>query len=110
MRNTGRSYVDTSHLSPWEELLQLPDPLSVLSAQGRVFYAADAASADLVTGQTSHAVTTPTFLLDVPLGIVAIPLQMKLFQAGTVAGADEACGPGEAEACGPGAGAVAGPP
>lgn len=62
------------------------DLLAWLSAEGRIFYASDADQNDLVTGQTSFANTTPTFLLDVPSGTTAIPLGVRLFQTGSVAG------------------------
>lgn len=61
------------------------DP-TYLAANGRVYYASDADYDDRVTGQTSAANTTPTFLLNVPSGTTAIPLMMSLCQAGTVAG------------------------
>lgn len=57
-----------------------------LTVDGRFFIAADADENDRVTGQTSFANTTPTFLLDVPEGTTAIPLFVNLTQAGTVAG------------------------
>lgn len=57
-----------------------------LSASGRVFTAADADQNDAVTGQTSFAATTPTFLIDVPSGTVIVPLEVALHQTGTVAG------------------------
>ena len=60
---------------------------SLLASQGRVFYASDADQNDAVTGQTSFANTTPTFLVDVPAGTTMIPLMMSLSQTGTVAGA-----------------------
>ena len=59
---------------------------SYLASQGKVFYASDADQNDLVTGQTSFANTTPTFLMDVPEGTTMIPLMMTLYQTGTVAG------------------------
>lgn len=58
----------------------------VLAAEGRVFYAADADQNDMVTGQTSFANTTPTFMLRVQAGTVCVPLLVALGQAGTVAG------------------------
>ena len=70
------------------EQLANTDPLSLLAAAGQVFYVSDADQNDMVTGQTSFANTTPTFLLDVPRGTTAIPLFLGLNQAGTVAGAD----------------------
>jgi hypothetical protein len=75
-------------MSTWRNILQhYSDPAAYLTSEGRVFYASDAAAGDLVTGQTSFATTTPTFQLAVPVGNVAIPLMMRLFQSGTVAGA-----------------------
>jgi hypothetical protein len=74
-------------MSTWRNILQhYNDPAAYLASEGRVFYAADAAAGDLVTGQTSFATTTPTFQLTVPAGSVAIPLGMRLMQMGTVAG------------------------
>jgi hypothetical protein len=58
-----------------------------LAQEGRIYVASDADQNDAVTGQTSFANTTPSFLLDVPDGTVAIPLYMNLVQSGTVAGA-----------------------
>ena len=73
--------------SKWEQIVaQYPDPLAWLTANGRVFYASDADQDDKITGQTSFANTTPTLLLDVPLRTTAIPLMVRLFQTGTVAG------------------------
>ena len=60
---------------------------SELARQGRVFYASDADQNDAVTGQTSFANTTPTFMVDVPKGLTLVPLMMSLSQTGTVAGA-----------------------
>lgn len=57
-----------------------------LAAEGKCWYASDAAIGDLVLGQTSLATTTPTFLLTVPAGTIAIPLMMSLCQAGSVGG------------------------
>lgn len=72
----------------FNDLLRQTDPLSALAVDGRCFYSADADQNDLVTGQTSFANTTPSFLLDVPLGTTAIPLFLGLNQAGSVAGGD----------------------
>lgn len=58
------------------------------SYEGKVFIAGDADQNDTVTGQTSFANTTPTFCLDVPADINAIPLFVNLVQTGTVAGGD----------------------
>jgi hypothetical protein len=62
--------------------------MEYLAFQGRLFISSDADENDRVTGQTSFAATTPTFLLDVPLGTTAIPLFVNLTQAGSVAGGD----------------------
>ncbi len=58
------------------------------AVEGKIFYASDADFNDLVTGQTSAADTTPTFLLRNPAisGRVCIPLTVNLAQTGTVAG------------------------
>ena len=57
-----------------------------LAADGRLFVASDADQNDMVTGQTSFANTTPTFLLRVPAGTIAVPIFLNLSQSGTVAG------------------------
>ena len=59
-----------------------------IAVEGRKFYASDADQNDLVTGQTSFANTTPTFLLRNPITspVVIIPLFYALNQTGTVAG------------------------
>lgn len=67
-------------------LTKQADLLSFLASSGRVYYASDADQNDLVTGQTSFADTTPTFLLNVPTGTTAIPLMLRLSQTGSVAG------------------------
>lgn len=61
-----------------------------LALDGRVFVASDADQNDRVTGQTSFADTTPTFLLHNPAtsGIVCVPFYYQLVQTGTVAGGD----------------------
>lgn len=61
-----------------------------LAVEGRVFYASDADQNDKVTGQTSFATTTPTFLLRNPStsGVICIPLYITLNQSGSVAGGD----------------------
>src|SRR3990167_679727 len=69
-----------------QALTQNSDLLTYLSGEGRVYYASDTDQNDLVTGQTSFADTTPTFILDVPDGTTAIPLMVRLSQTGTVAG------------------------
>lgn len=57
-----------------------------LAAEGRIFIASDADENDLVVGQTSFAATTPTFLLQVPAGVICVPLFVNLGQTSTVAG------------------------
>ena len=61
-----------------------------LSLEGRIFISSDGDQNDYVTGQTSFANTTPTFLLHNPAGSdrLIIPLYYQLSQAGTVAGGD----------------------
>ena len=71
-----------------EMLMRGADVAGLLALEGRVFYASDAAANDRVTGQTSFANTTPTFLLRVPANTVAIPLLTSLGQSGSVAGGD----------------------
>ena len=62
------------------------DYLWRLAQEGRLYVASDADQDDRVTGQTSFANTTPTFMLQVPAGITALPLFLNLSQTGTVAG------------------------
>lgn len=57
-----------------------------LAQEGRVYIATDGDANDTVTGQTSFADTTPTFLLAVPAGTTCELLSMVLQQTGTVAG------------------------
>ncbi len=64
------------------------DYLWRLATEQKLYLATDADQNDMVTGQTSFAATTPTFLLDVPQGKTALPLFLNLSQSGTVAGAD----------------------
>lgn len=63
-----------------------PNPFPLLAARGQMFNASAAAQDTTITGQTSFATTTPTFLLDVPTDTIAIPAYMSLNQAGAVAG------------------------
>lgn len=59
-----------------------------LGLQGRIYCATDADANDVVvSGVTSFADTTPTFLIDVPSGTVCLPQHVQLVQAGSVAGA-----------------------
>lgn len=67
--------------------LFVADWLLSQTLQGRHYTASDADQNDYVTGQTSFANTTPTFLLNVPDGQYAIPTEIVLGQAGTVGAA-----------------------
>ena len=69
-----------------EMLERCLDVAALLTLEGRRYIASDADQNDLVTGQTSFANTTPTFLLSVPTGFTAIPLGISLGQGGTVGG------------------------
>lgn len=78
-----------------EEIFVTKIPLSAdiswkLGLEGRLFIAADADQNDRVTGQTSFANTTPTFMLNNPItsGVLCIPSRVRLTQTGTVAGGD----------------------
>ena len=64
----------------------MADLLWRISAAGQIFVASDADQNDTVLGQTSFVNTTPTFLLSVPAGAIAIPLFVNLDTTGTVAG------------------------
>lgn len=68
-------------------LYQAQNPMSVLAVEGRVFDFNTSAINTTVTGTTTLANTSPTWLLDIPDGVTAIPLLASLQQAGTVAGA-----------------------
>lgn len=77
----------------WRNLSLTPDGslfaashLDALAREGRVFVASDADENDVITGATSYAATTPTLLLEVPNGKVALPLWVALQQSGSVAG------------------------
>lgn len=67
-------------------LMRRGELMGFLEGEGRIFYGSDAAQGDLVTGQTSFATTTPTWLLRVPSGTTAMPFLVSATQAGTVAG------------------------
>lgn len=71
-------------------LFSSTDPLSMLAAEGHGFYSSDADPNDVVTGQTSFANTSPTFILSNPAGsgVIIIPVMISLTQSGTVAGGD----------------------
>lgn len=72
-------------LDPLGNIINTPIIWDLLR-RGRVFVAGDADENDRVTGQNSYVATTPTFLLDVKAGTIAIPLWVHMSQAGTVAG------------------------
>jgi hypothetical protein len=59
-----------------------------LIGEGKGYVAGDADANDTVTGQTSFATTTPTFLVSVQSGWTCIPLWVDLSQTGGVAGGD----------------------
>lgn len=64
-----------------------PDFYQQLVQDGRVFLASNAARETAIAGGgTSFGDTAPAFLLDVPTGYTAIPLEIHLAQGGTVAG------------------------
>lgn len=80
---------------PGETIFAAKIPLSAdiswrLALEGRIYVAADADQNDRVTGQTSFAVTTPTFTLHNPAssGVLVLPFFYQLAQTGTVAGGD----------------------
>lgn len=69
-----------------EMLERCLDVAGLLTLEGRGYISSDADQNDLVTGQTSFANTTPTFILRVPTGTTCIPLGFSAGQGGTVAG------------------------
>lgn len=96
-RNSPRAVpIDEDNPYPVQILSPLPpaylntpysaDLLWRVAMEGRLFTACDADQNDLVTGQTSFANTTPTFLLRVPAGVICVPLFLNLGQTGDVAG------------------------
>ncbi len=64
------------------------DPWTPLSNEGMLYRAAGSALNTTALGATSYATTTPTFMVDVAAAAAyaVIPAEMRLFQAGTVAG------------------------
>ena len=89
--------VDRTNYSSDQVLGKVPLTADIswrLAIEGRIFIASDADQNDYVTGQTSFANTTPTFILSNPASLVGqepvlcIPLYYQLSQAGTVAGGD----------------------
>ena len=94
----GPDLVDEENPLPVKPVDVVPEPnfrgvgfaadyLWRLAQEGRLFIASDADQNDAVTGQTSFANTTPTFLLQVPDKTVALPLFINLSQTGPVANA-----------------------
>lgn len=84
---TNGQLVQMNQLPAQARPLVSSDLLFRMAYTGKIFVACDAGDQnDTVTGQTSFAATTPTFLLRVPEGRTAIPLFLNLSQAGTVAG------------------------
>ena len=81
----GDGVAGSARLNRRSELVEVPW-LMQLAIDGRVFVSSDADENDRVTGQTSYAATTPTFLLNIPTGTLAIPLWVHMNQTGTVAG------------------------
>jgi len=69
-------------------LQKYADPLGWLAAEGMVYRFSGSALNTVATGATSFATTSPTFLLNVAASaeVAVIPAEMRLFQAGTVAG------------------------
>lgn len=78
--------VDVSTLTVKQMIARNINWFDVFCGEGRMFYAADADQDDKVTGQTSFADTTPTFMLRVPTGTTCVPVLVALGQSGTVAG------------------------
>ena len=64
------------------------DPFGYLASEGYMYRFSGATLATTATGPQSYATTTPTFILVVDAGtqFAVIPAEMRLFQAGTVAG------------------------
>ncbi len=64
------------------------DALGFLSAEGMVYRLGEAALSTTITGPTSFATTTPTLgvFVDADADYIAIPLELQMMQAGTVAG------------------------
>ena len=93
--DTSTEPVTDLHPLPTQDMVQRPnfagapyfaDQLWRMAESGRIYVASDADQDDVVTGQTSFANTTPTFLLRVPAGVTVVPLFLNLMQTGTIAG------------------------
>jgi len=87
--STGRPLAPSNSNQSLVEVVKAQDFISWLGLNGKTFSAGPSTATNAtVTGQTSFASTTPTFLLNVPSGKTAIPLYAALCQTGTVAGGD----------------------
>lgn len=83
----GGQLVQVSALPAQTAPTVISDLIWKFAAKGNLFISSDADDNDLVTaGQTSYAATTPTWVVDVPLGRTVIPLFVNLSQSGSVAG------------------------
>lgn len=82
---TGEGNFMRARMNPRGELV-VADWMTQLVLDGRVFNASNTTIETAVAGSTSFADTDPFLLLDVPSGTTAIPLEILLAQAGTVAG------------------------
>lgn len=85
--------IDRQNFEAGQALKNVPYTADIawrLALEGRVFIAGDGDQNDRVTGQTSFANTTPTFLLDNPgtSNVLVIPFYYQLAQTGAVAGGD----------------------
>lgn len=83
-RSSAGGYI--SPAATRDGILYTAPRVHALAQEGRVYIATDGDANDTVTGQTSFADTTPTFLLAVPAGTTCELLSMVLQQTGTVAG------------------------
>lgn len=83
---TSTTVADARFLTVREMMERNIDWYGVLTGEGNKYYASGAAANTAVTGQTSFANTTATFMLDVPNGAVCVPTLVALGQTGTVAG------------------------
>lgn len=72
-------------LNPRGELV-VPDWMTQLALDGRVFNISNLTIETVALGSTSFADTDPFILVDVPTGTTIIPLEVLLAQGGTVAG------------------------
>ena len=72
-------------MNPRGELI-VPDWMTQLALDGRVFNISNVTIETVALGSTSFVDTDPFLLIDVPSGTTIIPLEVSLFQGGTVAG------------------------